>query len=145
MLILINSNDLVLMYIALECQSILLYILAASKRYSNLAVEAAAKFYINSAFSSTMMVFGISLIYTQTASTEFAQASILLNFTNNTLALQLGAILLLAGFIFKLALVPMHFWIGEVYQGSYGYFAAYMALITKLPKLIVCIKFVIFF
>jgi NADH-quinone oxidoreductase subunit N len=144
MLILISSNDLVLGYISLELQSILLYVLVGLKRYSNLAVEATIKYFINAAFCSALMLFGISLIYGQFGTTNFTYLSFLTAFLNASeeinYIVQLAGLMILSGFLFKFALIPFYFWIGDVFQGSSGYFGSYVAIVTKLPILVFFIK-----
>jgi len=144
MLIVTNAQDLILAGVALECQSLLLYVIISMKRYSNLAVEAAARYFMAGAFSACLMLLGISVIYLSTGSTDLARVSIILHECENLPKLYLSVVLLLAGFLFKFALAPLQFWIADVYQGSYGYFASYMAMVTKLPTLVLFVKCMIY-
>lgn len=144
MLIVTNAQDLVLAGVALECQSLLLYVVVSMKRYSNLAVEAAARYFMAGAFSACLMLLGISVMYLSTGATDLAKICIILHECENLPKLYLSVVLLLAGFLFKFALAPLQFWIADVYQGSYGYFASYMALVTKLPILVLFAKCMIY-
>ena len=144
MLIVTNAQDLILAGVALECQSLLLYVIVSMKRYSNLAVEAAVRYFMAGAFSACLMLLGISIIYLTTGCTDLIGVCIILHECENLPKLYLSVVLLLAGFLFKFALAPLQFWIADVYQGSYGYFASYMAMVTKLPTLVLFIKCMIY-
>jgi len=113
LLILTSTNDLISFYLSIEMQSLCLYVLAAFKHTSQLSTEAGLKYFVLGALSSSLLLFGMSLIYGFTGSTNFIEISknIVLNNTNletvsNTFVL--GLILLLCGFLFKLAAVPFH-------------------------------------
>ena len=71
MFLLISSNDLFITYLAIELQSLSLYILAALKRYSNLSIEAGLKYFILGSFASGLMLYGISLVYGFAGSTNY--------------------------------------------------------------------------
>lgn len=109
MLIVTNAQDLVLAGVALECQSLLLYVLVSMKRYSNLAVEAAVRYFMAGAFSACLMLLGISVIYLTTGCTDLPSISVILHECENLPKLYLSIVLLLAGFLFKFALAPLQF------------------------------------
>jgi NADH-quinone oxidoreductase subunit N len=77
MFLIVSANDYFVMYVALELQSIPLYILATSKRYSNVSVEAGLKYFIYGSFASGMILYGISLIYGSVGVTDFSNINIL--------------------------------------------------------------------
>ena len=112
LLLLISSNDLVTFYLSIEMQSLCLYVLATFKRTSQLSTEAGLKYFVLGALSSSLLLFGMSLIYGFTGTTNFLEITkTLLNTTNlentpNTLIL--GIILLICGLLFKLTAVPFH-------------------------------------
>ena len=122
LLILVSTNDIITFYLSIEMQSLCLYVLAAFKRSSQLSTEAGLKYFVLGAFSSSFLLFGMSLIYGFTGSTNFAEISkSILNSTNlenipNTFIL--GFILILCGFLFKLTAVPFHIWSPDVYEGA---------------------------
>jgi len=112
MSILINANDLMTMYLGIEIQSLSFYILATFKIYNNFSTEAGLKYFILGAFSSGLLLFGSSLIYGFTGTTNFQDLSILLknlDLSNNiSMGLLLGFIFVIVGFLFKLGAVPFH-------------------------------------
>ena len=140
MLVLISCNDLIVAYIALELQSIILYVLIGLKRYSNISVEATIKYFINAAFCSALLLMGISLLYSQLGVTNFIEISVLELSSATNYIVWLGALFILSGFLFKFAMVPLYFWIGDVFHGSYGYFGSYVAIVTKFPVLYLFLK-----
>jgi NADH-quinone oxidoreductase subunit N len=109
MFLLLISNDLFLIYLALELQSLSLYILAATKRYSNLSIEAGFKYFIYGSFASGLMLFGISFIYGFVGSTNLLVIYTFLSvgYDSNIMPI-LGHIFILGGILFKLGLVPFH-------------------------------------
>lgn len=110
--LLISANDYFVMYIALELQSIPLYILTSSKRYSNVSVEAGLKYFIYGSFASGMILYGISLIYGSLGVTDFSRILLLLYFMTLdgefSLSLFVGFLLVCLGLLFKLGIAPMH-------------------------------------
>ena len=136
LLILVSTNDIITFYLSIEMQSLCLYVLAAFKRSSQLSTEAGLKYFVLGAFSSSFLLFGMSLIYGFTGSTNFAEISkSILNSTNlenipNTFIL--GFILILCGFLFKLTAVPFHIWSPDVYEGAP---LLVMIFFSTIPKL----------
>lgn len=113
MFLMVAANDYFVMYMALELQSIPLYILASSKRYSSVSVEAGLKYFIYGSFASGMILYGISLIYGSLGVTDFSNIMILLHtasHTDSTLPLSLiyGFLLVCLGLFFKLGIAPLH-------------------------------------
>lgn len=112
LLLLVSTNDLISFYLSIEMQSLCLYVLAAFKRTSQLSTEAGLKYFVLGALSSSFLLFGMSLIYGFTGSTNFAEISKSIlnsaNLENVTNTLILGLILVLCGFLFKLTAVPFH-------------------------------------
>ena len=112
LLMLICSYDLISMYLAIELQSLCLYILATLKQYSNFSTEAGIKYFILGAFSSGILLFGCSLLYGFTGITDFYNLQIL--FQNNLLEYKLynniliGILFILIGLLFKMAAAPFH-------------------------------------
>jgi NADH-quinone oxidoreductase subunit N len=107
--LLISANDFIVMYAAIESQSLALYVLAAQKRFSNLSAEAALKYFIYGSFASGILLYGISLIYCCSATTNyyFLYLMLFMDFGNvssySTLAI--GFLLVLAGLFLKLGLL----------------------------------------
>lgn len=123
MLFIISSYDVMSMYLAIEFQSLCLYVLAAFKRNSLYSVEAGLKYFILGAFSSGILLFGISLLYGFTGATNFEDIGKLLIFSSSddivsSSGILLGIVFISAGLFFKIYAVPFHVWVPDVYQGS---------------------------
>jgi len=137
LLVLISTNDLISFYLSIEMQSLCLYVLAAFKHTSQLSIEAGLKYFVLGALSSSLLLFGMSLIYGFTGSTNFIEISknILLNNVNldtTSSTFILGFILILCGFLFKLTAVPFHIWSPDVYEGAPLLVMIFFATIPKL-------------
>jgi NADH-quinone oxidoreductase subunit N len=136
LLLLVSANDLIMLYLSIEAQSLCLYVLAAFKRTSQLSTEAGLKYFILGALSSSLLLFGMSVIYGFTGTTNFTEIvkGILSNTTleNTPYTLTLGFILLLCGLLFKLTAVPFHIWSPDVYEGAP---LTVMIFFSTIPKL----------
>src|SRR6187200_3325243 len=128
MFFMISSNNLLMFYLALELSTIPLAALANFDLEKRRSSEAAFKMIISSAFSSGLLLFGISLVYGATGSLNFAELST--NFTPSPLNI-FAFILLIAGFGFKISAVPFHLWTADVYEGSPSSVTAYLSVISK--------------
>jgi NADH:ubiquinone oxidoreductase subunit 2 (subunit N) len=112
MFTIVSANDLVTMYLGVELQSLAFYILAAFKIYNNFSTEAGLKYFILGAFSSGLLLFGCSLIYGFTGTTNLQDLQLL--FINNDIpnnlfsGILLGNIFLTVGILFKLGSGPFH-------------------------------------
>ena len=133
MMLMTRANDLVMVFLGLELLSLSLYVLVGFLRHSLLSNEAGLKYLLLGAFSTGFFLFGATLIYGTTGST---------NFNNIASAISLGAILsngylslgiglLLIGFAFKVALVPFHMWSPDVYQGAPTTVTAFLCTAPK--------------
>lgn len=140
MYFLINIQELMLAVLTLEAMTITLYVMASLNRNSNLSMEGALRFFFAGALSGSMMLMGISILYAITGTTHLLSLSLTLQMDHPTALAYVGAVLILANILFKFALAPLHVWIGDVFQGAHGYFASYMAMVTKLPVLVLFIK-----
>ena len=113
MFILISANDLMVIYLAIELQSFCFYILSALKKYSNLSIEAALKYFIQGSYSSALLLFGISLIYGHFGTVNFIIINNLIFTTDLYSSFDhlfiFGLLFLTLGILFKLGVVPFHF------------------------------------
>ncbi|MCL4870608.1 MAG: NADH-quinone oxidoreductase subunit N [Anaerolineae bacterium] len=124
------SNDLIMVFLALELLSIPLYILSGYDRKRNDSEESALKYFLLGAFSSGFFLFGIVLMYGATGSTALP---VVAQNIGNGGALSMGAMaLLLVGFGFKVAAVPFHMWTPDVYQGAPTAVTAFMSVGAKI-------------
>jgi NADH:ubiquinone oxidoreductase subunit 2 (subunit N) len=142
MFLLISANDLFIIYIAVELQSIALYILTSLKRYSNISVEAGLKYFIYGSFASGMLLYGISLVYSSFGTTNltniyFLLYSLAIDLDNLPLSLVYGYILIIAGLFFKLGLAPFHLWVADVYEGAPSIITYFLAVLPKISILFI--------
>jgi len=137
MFFMISSNNLLMFYLALELSTIPLAALANFDLEKRRSSEAAFKMIISSAFSSGLLLFGISLVYGATGTLNFATLST--SFTSNPLNI-FAFILLIAGFGFKISAVPFHLWTADVYEGSPVSVTSYLSVISKGAILFVLVS-----
>jgi NADH-quinone oxidoreductase subunit N len=132
MFLLAGSNDLVTLFVALELVSIPSYVLAGYKRNDVRSGEASLKYVMFGAMSSGLMLYGFSLLYGLTGSTSLVQISARLggNPVNDPMLL-IALVLVLAGIGYKIAMVPMHFWCPDVYEGSPTAVTAFFSVVPK--------------
>ena len=139
MMVMISSNDLIVFYMGLELQSLSLYILASFNRDNVLSSESGVKYFVLSALSSGLLLYGCSLIYGFSGSTNFILISDNLN--ANSYGLTFGIVFILVGLAFKISAVPFHMWAPDVYQGSPTSVTIFFAILPKIAALAVFIRF----
>ena len=139
MFIMVSSNDLILFYLGLELQSLSLYILAAIDRDNVRSSESGIKYFILSALSSGLLLYGCSLLYGFTGSTNFDFIANQLT-TDNTGAI-FAMVFILVGLAFKISAVPFHMWTPDVYEGSPTSITNFFAVVPKIAGLAVLIRF----
>ena len=138
-LILIRSNDLIVFYMGLELQSLALYVLATFNRDQIKSSEAGLKYFVLSALSSGLLLYGCSLIYGFTGSTNFNLIANELN--SDEYALTFGIVFILVGLAFKISAVPFHMWAPDVYEGSPTSVTLFFTMVPKIAALTVFIRF----
>ncbi len=128
------SNDLLIMFVALEVLSLPLYLLCGlARRRRLLSQEAAMKYFLLGAFSSGFFVYGIALVYGYAGSMGFAQIADAVAGQAGSQGLLLGGIAMLSvGLLFKIGAAPFHAWTPDVYQGAPTAVTAFMAASTKV-------------
>jgi NADH-quinone oxidoreductase subunit N len=127
-----QSRELLTAYISLELLSFCLYVLAAYARNEAKSNEAGLKYIIIGAFSSALLLYGISMVYSTLGVTQFDSISAALtNAGDVSPALWVGMSLILVGLGFKLAVVPFHMWAPDVYEGAPFPVTAYLAIASK--------------
>ena len=139
MMVMISSNDLIVFYIGLELQSLSLYVLAAFNRDQIKSSEAGLKYFVLSALSSGLLLYGCSLIYGFSGTTNFDQISNAMN--NDQYGLTFGIVFILVGLAFKISAVPFHMWAPDVYEGSPTSVTLFFAVAPKIAALTVIIRF----
>ncbi len=139
MMVMISSNDLILFYVGLELQSLALYVLASFNRDNLLSSESGLKYFVLSALSSGLLLYGCSLIYGFSGSTNFIIISE--NLTESSYGLTFGIVFVLVGLAFKISAVPFHMWAPDVYEGSPTSVTIIFAILPKIAALTVFIRF----
>ena len=130
-----SSTDLLMLFLGLELLSLPIYVLSGFLRTDPKSVEAAMKYFLLGAFSSAIFLFGGALVYAATGTTDLGMA---LRAAGAGAAgpaagplLTAGSLLLLSGFLFKVAAVPFHMWTPDVYEGAPTAVTAFMAAAVK--------------
>ena len=139
MMVMISSNDLIVFYMGLELQSLALYVLASFNRENLLSTESGLKYFVLSALSSGLLLYGCSLIYGFSGSTNFN--IILENSSSGQYGITFGIVFILVGLAFKISAVPFHMWAPDVYQGSPTSVTNFFAVLPKIAALSVFIRF----
>ncbi len=132
MMVMVSAADLLTIYLGMELMSLSLYVMAGLKRSESQSLEASAKYFVLGAFSSGILLYGISLLYGATGSTRLSVIASAIGTKGVGDPVLLAPMILLAvGFGFKLALVPFHMWTPDVYEGSPTSVTAFMAVASK--------------
>ena len=139
MFFMVSANDLILFYLGLELQSLSLYILASIDRDNLRSTESGIKYFVLSALSSGLLLYGCSLLYGFTGSTNFDLIESQLN-RENTGAI-FAMVFILVGLAFKISAVPFHMWTPDVYEGAPTSITSYFAVVPKVAGLALLIKF----
>ena len=139
MILMISSYDLIIFYLGLELQSLCLYILASFKRDDERSTEAGLKYFVLSALASGLLLYGCSLIYGFTGSTNFEIISENLDEANTGAVF--GIVFIIVGLAFKVSAVPFHMWTPDVYEGSPTSVTSFFALVPKIAAISVFIRF----
>lgn len=133
MLLMVSAGNLLALYMALELQSLSLYVLAGIHRNSPRSAEAAVKYFVLGALSSGMLLFGISLIYGFTGTIDFELIRHTLDQAQGASpGITVGLAFILAGLAFKISAVPFHMWTPDVYQGAPAPVTALFAIVPKV-------------
>ena len=139
MFFMVSSNDLIIFYLGLELQSLSLYILASIDRDNLRSSESGIKYFVLSALSSGLLLYGCSLLYGFTGSTNFDLIANELNKEN--IGAVFAMVFILVGLAFKVSAVPFHMWTPDVYEGAPTSITSYFAVVPKVAGLAVLIKF----
>ena len=139
MFVMISSYDLIVFYLGLELQSLCLYILAAFKRTEEKSTEAGLKYFVLSALASGLLLYGCSIVYGFTGSTNFEIIST--NLTIENPGAVFGIVFIVVGLAFKVSAVPFHMWTPDVYEGAPTSVTSFFALIPKIAAITVFIRF----
>lgn len=151
-LILLSAQDLSLIFLAMELQTLSLVAFSYIGHGSPQAVmvEAVLRYFFNTSYASVSFLFGLSLLYAVTGSLHLDIIPLVftLLYPVDTVYFPLIFLILVLLFypiFFKLTLVPFHQWVGDLYQGTSGYVGSYFTLVTKIPMLFVVHKLLLIF
>ncbi len=141
--LMVSAVDLIMLYLAFETVSIMSFILAGYLKSERRSNESALKYVIYGAFSSGLMLFGMSILFGLTGVTKICLIG------NNLMALEGSAnfalaiafVLILAGFAYKISVVPFHFWTPDVYEGAPTTITAFLSVAPKAAGFAVVIRF----
>jgi NADH-quinone oxidoreductase subunit N len=131
MMLMASTRELISMYIALELTSISLYVLVGLVRTDMRSREASLKYLLLGAFSSALLLYGMALLYGLTGVTDFAQISARVTESTVQPALIMSVVLMAAGLGFKIAAVPFHMWVPDVYEGAPTPITAFLSVGSK--------------
>jgi NADH-quinone oxidoreductase subunit N len=142
--VMISSNDLVVLFLGLETLSLSLYLLAASNRQEKASQEAGLKYFILGGFASAFFLYGVALTYGVTGTTRLIDLNTALNsyisVPRNDVILLVGVGMILVGFAFKVSLAPFQMWTPDVYQGAPTPVTAFMASVGKVAALVALMR-----
>ncbi len=137
MIMMISANDLLSLYVGLELQSLSLYVLAAFRRDTTASSEAGLKYFVLGALASGMLLYGSSLVYGFTGTTNFTTLASVVTAEGYTapIGLIFGIVFLAVGLAFKVSAVPFHMWTPDVYEGAPTPVTAFFAVAPKIAAL----------
>tara|TARA_B100000965_G_C19570280_1_gene748785 strand:- start:362 stop:1768 length:1407 start_codon:yes stop_codon:yes gene_type:complete len=139
MFFMVSSNDLILFYLGLELQSLSLYILASFDKKDTKSSESGIKYFVLSALSSGLLLYGCSLLYGFTGSTNFEIIKSSLNSEN--VGAVFAMVFILVGLAFKISAVPFHMWTPDVYEGAPTSITNFFAIVPKIAGLVALLRF----
>jgi NADH-quinone oxidoreductase subunit N len=142
-LILAAANDLVMLYLSLEMVSISSYVMVAYLKGDRMSNEASLKYLLFGAVSTGVMVYGLSLLYGLTQTTSLPQIREVLStgIPGDQIGLFVAVLLIVAGFGFKIAAVPFHFWCPDAYQGAATPVTALLSVAPKAAGMAIILRF----
>ncbi len=137
-----SANDLILIYLSLELLSLSSYVLTGFVKTSLRNSEASLKYLIYGSASSGIMLFGISILYGITGSTNLSEINMMLQFpAASQLTFLISILMIFAGIGFKISIVPFHFWTPDVYEGAPISITAFLSVASKAAGFAVLIRF----
>ena len=135
------SGELLTAYIALELLSFALYVLVSIGRGDQRSAEAGTKYILLGALSTAILLYGVSILYGTLGETVFRDMNSLLSFSLTSPTVLVGFAMLLAGFSFKLAVVPFHLWAPDIYEGAPTPVTAFLSVLSKAAAFALVLRF----
>ena len=144
MMLMVSANDLMTLYLGLELQSLSLYVVAAIRRDSTKSTEAGLKYFVLGALSSGMLLYGASLIYGFSGTTDFDGIAQTFGLQKSPpVGVIFGLVFVIAGLAFKVAAVPFHMWTPDVYEGAPTPVTAFFAASPKLAAMALFVRAIV--
>lgn len=137
MMLLVSSQNVLLIFLSLELLSLSLYVLAAFNKRSSRSAEAALKYFLFGGMSAAFLLFGLSLLYGLSNSTNLVQIAHAIKSPPLDPLLAVAIVMIVLGFGFKVAAVPFHFWAPDVYEGAPANSAALIASTAKVAGFVI--------
>jgi len=135
MMLMISANDLMSLYMAVELQSLPLYVVAAMRTNSLRSSEAGLKYFLLGALSSGMLLYGASLVYGFAGTTSFSGIAAAVSADQLPAVFIVGMVFMVSGIAFKISAAPFHMWTPDVYQGSPSPVTALFAIAPKVAAM----------
>ncbi|MES2676960.1 MAG: NADH-quinone oxidoreductase subunit N [Pseudomonadota bacterium] len=141
-MLMVSSNNLLPIYMALELQALSLYLLAAIKRDSAKSSEAGVKYFLLGSVASGLLLFGISLVYGFTGTVDLGELTnyYRANIGHIPVAVFLGFTLIIIAMLFKVSAAPFHMWTPDVYEGSTTIVTTLFASLVKFIAIIILVR-----
>ena len=140
MMMMVSANDLIALYLGVELQSLALYVVAAFRRDSLRSSEAGLKYFVLGALSSGLLLYGASMVYGFSGTTNFVRLGQILGGGAPSLGLVVGLVFIVAGLAFKVSAVPFHMWTPDVYEGAPTPVTAFLAVAPKVAAMALIIR-----
>ena len=141
MSVMVSATSLVTLYVGLELQSLAAYVLASYRRTDERSAEAGLKYFVLGALASGILLYGISLLYGFTGTTQFdGVAAAFAREGTTSIGLLFGLVFLLAGLAFKISAVPFHMWTPDVYEGAPTPVTAFFASAPKVAAVLLGVR-----
>lgn len=142
MMLMVSANNFLTLYVALELQSLALYVLVAMQRDSARAAEAGLKYFVLGALSSCLLLFGIAFIYGFSGTLDFVAIAgmVRADTVAGNLGLMTGLVLLVVGLAFKISAVPFHMWTPDVYEGAPTPITAFLSVAPKIAAMALIVR-----
>jgi NADH-quinone oxidoreductase subunit N len=141
MSVMVSATSLISLYVGLELQSLSAYVLAAYRRTDERSAEAGLKYFVLGGLASGILLYGISLLYGFTGTTQFeGVAAAFTREGTQSIGLLFGLVFLLAGLAFKISAVPFHMWTPDVYEGAPTPVTAFFASAPKVAAVLLSVR-----
>lgn len=143
-MVMISSNNMLIVYLGIELLSLSLYALIAFRRDHAMSTEAAMKYFILGALASGFLLYGMSMLYGATGTLDLAEmAKAAVSGDVNKTVLVFGIVFLVSGLAFKLGAAPFHMWVPDVYQGAPTPVTLLIGGAPKLAAFAICIRLLV--